>query len=225
MNTVTLLLFVCLLFPTICFASDIKNKPRKYDLDYAYEDIYRSHFAMDSPYHKEDLDRCIKTGDKDCLFCYSSAKRGRDYLLKRISEDPDEILNITLNNIFNYCDKDLVRDYRSQEHIIQAHSSNLKISTLCAGPVISLYYFAQDKYDRVILERLSHAPSKVIKSIFKGNYEWMYNREDPNRWIRFIEELPDNVMNKDEKKANIEIFQKKKGDYKKFRLMLLEERR
>jgi hypothetical protein len=222
MRTATLLFFVCFLLPHICWATDGKYNRKNYDLDYAYGDIYLSHFGMGYPENEKRLDDCIKNRYKDCLGCYSAVKRGRDYLLKRISEDPDRTFKITLDNILYYCNKDLLRDYRSNEHIFQAERYNLKISTLCDGPIISLYYFDQDKYDSIILERLKHAPPKVINEFFIIDYEWMYNRPDPKRWIRFLEKLPNNVMNKHDKAFKIKKFQKKKGDYEKFGIMLLD---
>jgi hypothetical protein len=222
MRTVTLLFFICFLLPTLSLASDSKNKSEKYDLDYAYEAIYLSHFGLEYPGNKKHLDDCIKNRDKGCLSCYSVAKKGRDYLLKWITQDQDRTLKKTLDNIIYYCNEDPIEDYGSNEHTSKAKRYNYKIGTLCVGPIISLYYFDQDKYDRVTLERLKHAPPKVINEVFGDNYEWMHNRPDPKRWIRFLENLPSNVMNKSKKTNRIEIFQKKKGAGEAFGVMLLD---
>lgn len=204
LSSLFLLLFVTI---AICNASDNENK--KLDLMGAYSKIWYTHSAINYPHSKEKLNNCIKNNDATCLSCYKEVKAAKQYLLDQIATHPDKVLTFTLDTIFNYCQKEPAETF---EAIIQDES-------LCFGAVIAIYFFDQEKHDLIMLDRIKDAPPKVLDKVF-GNFEWLYNRPSPQRWIKFIEKLPEKVMTKGGKSFFIDRLKMKKGDYEEFGLML-----
>ncbi|MFZ1982777.1 MAG: hypothetical protein WAU91_00090, partial [Desulfatitalea sp.] len=78
----------------------------------------------------------------------------------------------------------------------------------------------QDKQDRVILDRVKTAPPKILELFFVTDYEWQYNRPEPERWVSLVETLSKkNFWSSDEKRI-IKTLRSKESDYEKFGLML-----
>ena len=185
--------------------SDSANAGKDFEaqLDNAYEALNLALYGLTYPHYQRILDDCIKDRDESCLRSYKRVQEGKKFLLAAISRDEDRVLRITLNRIETKCASEKTDD-----------------SIVCTGAIVALYFFDKQHHQPQIREALRIMSQPSFKRVFSAKYEWMYNRPDPDQWIAFIKSLPDHVMPPNEKKIEIETFEKSKQPFEKFGVML-----
>ncbi|HEY5603290.1 MAG TPA: hypothetical protein VIM41_09290 [Gammaproteobacteria bacterium] len=185
--------------------SDSANAGKDFEaqLDNAYEALNVARLGLDYPHYQSILDDCVRDKDKSCLGVYKDVQSAKKFVLEAISRDEDRVLRITLNRIETKCASEKNGD-----------------SFICTGAVVALYFFDKQHHQPQIREALRIMPNISFKRVFSLKYEWMYNRPDPDQWIAFIKSLPDHVMPPNEKKIEIETFEKSKQLFEKFGVML-----
>jgi hypothetical protein len=209
----SILLVLSFLCPvSACAAADNRPGDLTTALHKAFSDIYSTHYCPDFPPYKRNVDRCYAYKDKACLKAFNEVMDAKQFLMAQVKADPDRVLKITLDTIFEYADKTPDRDKR------KTPDEGLTEATICNGAIIALYFFNQDKQDRIILDRVKTAPPKILELFFPMHYEWQYNRPDPEPWVKFVETLPEKEYSALYKKQLIETL--RKTDYEKFGLML-----
>jgi hypothetical protein len=191
---------------------------RKGDLEPALQEafraIYLSTYGLNYPGDDEGLANCIAHKDEDCLKTFNRVMDAKQFIVDQIQADPERVLNITLDTIFTYAE--LIPDPTAR---LKSSDEGLKEQLTYTGAMMALYFFDQYEQDHVIFNRMKTAPSKILNNLFStAAYAWLYNRPYPERWITFVETLPENFFSTRHKKLIIATL--KTTDYKKFGIML-----
>jgi hypothetical protein len=202
MNKIATFLVLCFLLSG-CTNSASAEKAFESKLDKAYEDLYSARFGLEYPPSKKDLDICKNKKIESCLRVYTAVQDAKKFIHEVIERDESLALSDTLNKITVKCGVE----------------NSMKDLT-CVGAVISLYFFDKEKYQQQIRDALTSSGNSVIKLVFSYRYEWMYNRPDSDRWIAFVNSLPEPVMSHNEKEPFIEYFEESNKSFKKFGVML-----
>lgn len=202
MKKTVICLVVCFLLSG-CISSASADKAFESKLDKAYEKLYSARFGLEYPPNQKILDLCIKHNDKSCLSVYTYVQSAKKFIHEAIENDDPIVLSNTLNKITVRC----------------ADGNNIKDFT-CVGAVIALYFFDKEKHQQLIRDALAASGNHVIKLVFSSRYEWMYNRPDPDQWIKFVDSLPESAIPTAEKDAFVKYFEESKKSYEKFGVML-----
>lgn len=195
-----------------CAAADNRAGDLTSALHEAFSAIYFTHYGLDFPPNQDIVDKCYAYKDKGCMKVFNEVMDAKQFLMAQVKADPDRVLNITLDTIFEYAEKTPDPDKR------KTPDEGFTEATICNGAIIALYFFNQEKQDRLILDRVKTASPKILRLFFVTYYEWQYNRPDPEPWVKFVETLPEKKYSAHFKKDAIETF--RKTDYVKFGLML-----
>jgi len=211
-NLICIFIVLALTLVAACNAKDNGSGDLEPELQNAFQAIQLSIGGLDYPGDEEGLASCIAYKDKDCLKTFNDVIDAKQFILAQIQADPERVLNITLDTIFTYADLIPV------SKIPFMHPDELKNERLAyTGAIIALYFFNRDKQDQVILNRMKKAPLKVLKKLFRVDV-WLYNRPQPERWVTFVETLPENSFSIHDKKFLIDTL--RTTDFKKFGIML-----
>jgi hypothetical protein len=206
-------LIVSLLAPAAaCAASSKRSDDLERTLQDAFRAIYLSHFGLDFPADEDRANRCYVNRDEPCLRTFERVMDAKRYIVAQARADPGRVLQITLDTVFQY--GDMISDPASRT----AEGEGFFEASTCDGAIIAFYFFDRDEQDRKILDRLKSASPKVLERLFVTYYEWHYNRPDPQRWIAFVEALPERSFSAPFKKDTKDSF--RNTTRKRFGLML-----
>ncbi len=211
-NLICISILLALSLVDACSAKDNRSGDLEPALHNAFRAIYLSTYGLEYPGDDEGVAHCIAYKDKDCLKTFNDVMDAKQLIVDQIQADPERVLNITLETIFTYAD--LISDQKARQD-----SSGIipNEETTYTGAIMALYFFNRDEQDQVILTRMKKAPLKVLEELF-GAYAWLYNRPHPERWVAFVETLPENSFSIQHKKTIIDTL--KTTDYKKRGIML-----
>ena len=141
------------------------------NLDDAYQRLHLSKFALGFPSTKEELDRCVKNNDKQCLDLVAAARKGKETLLALA---PDKALDRTLETIVATCP---LPEQSRQE--------------VCLGAVIALYFFSEPEQDLRIRQALLKADRLTLQRALNPSlFAWCNNRPEPDEWVEALKALP-----------------------------------
>jgi hypothetical protein len=200
---------------TTDFKKDGIMLDRSDDLKTALQNAFRAIDLTTSgvayPDDEEEVAHCIAYKDMGCIDTFNYVMDAKQLIVDQIQDDPERVLNITLNTIFDYNLTPAPKTLRESPDGLQ----NERITYV--GAIMALYFFNQDEQDQVIFNRMKKAPLKVLEQLF-NTYAWLYNRPHPERWVTFVETLPENAFSIERKKAIIDKL--KTTHYKKFGIML-----
>ncbi len=205
------LILSILLSSVACANSAEPSDDLESSLHEAFKAIYLSHFGLEFPPNQEIANICYATQDESCLSTFERVMDGKRYIVSQVRADADRVLQITLDTIFRYA---AIPDNGTR----QTDEDLIEESTAGYGAVMALYFFDRYGQDRKIVGRMKFATPEVLRSLFRIDYEWQYNRPDPQRWIDFVEALPEKSFPASLKEEIISCF--RKSDRTKFGLML-----
>lgn len=172
-------------------------------LDGAYEGLYVSLYGLQYPPNRNVLDACFKNNDRSCINAYERVQEAKKTLREIIDRDESFALANTLNKIFVHCGGN-------------AGDSDFS----CIGAVIALYFFNEERHQQPIMDALSKSGGDVISLVFGHHYPWFFNRPDPDRWIVFVNSLPDRLLPPMGKRITIQYFEDSKQNFERFGVML-----
>lgn len=194
----TILLFITAFCMSLLFSACQSKK----SIEEAYQHIYLSKYAIEFPKNKDMLANCINQQIQPCLKLYENAKKGKQLLLSKNSE---QALQLTLNTIFTSCRSE--KDHQDQ---------------ICKGAIISLYFFDKPEEDKVILDQLKTAHGSVLSKLLgPSQYAWYSNRPDPASWISHLESLPPDAFPRNGNQVIIEFFRHPLSEYENIGITLL----
>ncbi len=173
----------CILLLAGCCKPCLVRDDFELALKWAYHDLHLAHMGLEYPPRKEILESCWKSRDRGCLDAYLSVQQGKKIVLNNKDIDPNRTLSFTLDTICKQCDMAL------------DHHKGIGVESECIGAVTALYFFNSEDEDKIILNRLEKASPLVLDWVLDGpRAEWFYNRPDPERWIDFVNNLPDETI-------------------------------
>jgi hypothetical protein len=213
-NLIFVLILLALSLAAACSAKDNRSGDLEPALHKAFRAIYFSTYGLDYPGPDEGVADCIAYKDTDCLKIFNRVMDAKQLIVDQIQADPERVLNITLDTIFTYADLISAQKTRQDSSGIIPNEE-----TTYTGAIMALYFFNRDEQDQVISNRMKNAPPKVLEELFyTAAYAWLYNRPHPERWVTFVETLPENVFSIEHKKLIIDTL--KTTDFKKDGIML-----
>jgi hypothetical protein len=203
------------LFPVItCSAKDNRSDDLEPALHKAFRAIYLSTYGLNYPGTEDRVANCIARKVKDCLDTFNDVMDAKQLIVDQIQADPERVLKITLDTIFTYAE--LVPDPKIP---LKDPNEGLHEESTYTGAIMALYFFNRDEQDQVILNRMKKAPLKVLEELFyTAAYAWLHNRPHPERWVAFVETLPENSFSIRRKKTIIDTL--KTTDFEKRGIML-----
>ncbi len=211
MKTRLFFLILSILLPSNACAAEAKSIDNlEYSLQEAFRAISFIHYGLDFPPNQDIVDRCYANRDESCLRTFEPVIDAKRYIVTQVRADPDRALQITLDTIFKFTEV-------QADAIDRITNEGLSEECTYHGAIMALYFFNRDEQDRKILDRIKSAPLRVLNSLF-GDYEWQYNRPEPQRWIEFVKALPEKDFPASHKEYIISCF--RKAGRKKFGLML-----
>ncbi|MCP3872914.1 MAG: hypothetical protein GY699_07140 [Desulfobacteraceae bacterium] len=220
-SRIIILCFIFLIL-SICSCNRHQANSDNYtsSLKTAYQALWMTKGGLEYPPRQEILDICKQGKDPGCLKVYKHVQEGKETLLSKIASDPERTLAFTLDTICTQC------EYGIDE--VANEKKGLEIEGECLGAITSLYFFNKDHQDKVILDRFKNASPKVLTWVFAtSRFEWFYNRPNPDRWIEFSNNIPDDIIKEMarppgemQREFIIEEFEKKIDDIEKFGVML-----
>jgi hypothetical protein len=141
------------------------------NLDNAFQRLHLSKFALGFPSSQEDLDRCVKNNDKQCLDLVAEARMGKERLLALA---PENALDRTLETIVAACP-----------------SSDQSRQEVCLGAIIALYLFNAPEQDLRIRQALLKADRLILRRALNPSlFAWCNNRPKPEAWVEALKALP-----------------------------------
>lgn len=181
-----------------------------------YQNIGLTKIGLDYP-SQEALEICKqhRAGcEKDYSRNYVIVQNAKKELLAAISANPKRALAFTLDTMCRQCDKNTERLRKENE------VAAFDVSLECLGAITALYYFDQDDQNQIIMDRLTKPVPQVLMWLTRFQFEWIYNRPHPQRWIEALEKIPDNQLKRDLKATIIEDFKEAGHHTEKFGVML-----
>jgi len=208
-------IFILLAFSLVsaCSAENNRNGNLEPALQNAFRAIYYSTYGLDYPGDEEGIAHCIAYKDEECLKIFNRVMDAKQFIVAQIQADPERVLNITLDTIFTYAEFMPDPKAKQSDPDEELHDVSTDI-----GAIMALYFFNRDEQDQVILNRMIKAPLKILEYLFYHPHAWMHNRPHPERWVTFVETLPENSFSIHDKKFLIDTL--RTTDYKKFGIML-----
>jgi hypothetical protein len=199
-----------------CGAADKPAGELELELQEAFRSLYFSNFGRNYP-GSATLATCTPEKDEPCYKIFNRVMDAKQFIVDQIQLDADLVLGITLNTIFDFAE--LIPDY---EQWVKLHpGKSIPEELTCQGAIIALYFFDQDDQDRVILNRIKTASPDILDRLFHKNYEWHYNRPDRDRWVAFVESIPEtDFFSASWKRATIEAFRLETPHFREFGIML-----
>jgi hypothetical protein len=152
-------------------------------LKWAFQDLALASIGLEYPPSKKVLESCWEGRDRACLDTYLDVQQGRKILIHRKDTDPARALSFTLNTICKQCETPADNE--------KGVGSEME----CIGAIKALYFFNSPDEDMMIIKRMENASPRVLGWVLDGpRAEWYHNRPDPDRWIEFVNRLPDETI-------------------------------
>lgn len=205
----TILIIMVLSSVSVSSARDNATSDLERELHDAFKSISLSHLGLEYPPDNDRLSSC--TGG--CLEVFNRVMDAKQFIMAQAHAMPEKTLGITLDAIFHYALQIPAASSRPK-----SPDEGLSESSTCFGAIIALYFFDRDAQDRIIFDRIKSGPPEVLDKLFVLDYEWLHNRPNPERWVVFVDSLPEKNFPAPFKKHIIETLRKK--DFKKFGIML-----
>ena len=196
MRILAFIVWAILLAASTCHAAG-SHSAKSLGLEKKFQDAFRSlymtRFGLEGPKGERQLNTCIVSGNSRCLKLFKYVMDAKHFLQEQIRQDPHHALELTLDTIF-----------KLDPAPPPGKRRDLHDEAVSVGATFALYFFSTEEQDQILFQRMEHAPPAVLDRVFDGvNEEWLYNRPDPERWIPFINALPDSILTSFEKESRI----------------------
>lgn len=145
-------------------------------------DAFTTLGALDSylefPATRQELDLCFANNDQKCI---STFRRARAAAALIFDSGRSEALRRTLASLDTACESP------------DSGATSIWPWQTCRGVVEAFYFFANDAEDRDIVRHLEKLKTPILHNVFVTSNsctgDWVSNRPDKERWIRFIDSL------------------------------------
>lgn len=207
---------ICCIFLVLVFCSSCRERHSGADkyaslLMTVYQRLGYTKLGKDYPSH--DLFEIWKQNNFESR-TYQQVQSAKKELQAKIANDPERILNFTLDAIGRQCNQDI------DQMIKEDQTAVIDVELECVGAITALYFFEKPDQDKMILDRLPNSSPRVLNWLTEFRFEWIYNRPNPQRWIEAIENIPNIQIDWDRKATFIQNLKEAGHSTEKFGVML-----